>query len=268
MGTWDPPDVTSRGRPDWVPGRAFVVPASTGNVGRGEDGNVNNFAANSRARSSAVLVARSVADGGAVDGRSQRVEAHLPNWLRVVMYYSGNNDGPWRQLPAELFVPVWIDAQTRQIAAMDVDTAAAELAPYREVGRREWLETEAPLADVRGLIALPGAALRGIRGLFGEVRSVVADVRNVGGPARPMSAEELETRRRTAVMLRYQLERNPKQRDQIRKSVLEAGPTMARNAAGGAVTREQFDVWMMHNELSGVITADEAAQWRREAGFE
>jgi hypothetical protein len=42
---------------------------------------------------------------------------------------------------------------------------------------------------------------------------------------------------------------------------------MARNAAGGLVTREQFDVWMMRHELSGVITAAEFAQWRRGAGI-
>lgn len=259
--------MASRGSSEYVPGRAFVVPASTGNKGSGIDGNFNNFSANSRARSSTLLIARTVADGGPLHGSSQRVDVDLPNWLRVVMYYAGNNDGPWRELPAELHVPVSIDARTRRIAAMDVETAATELAAYREVGRREWLETEAPLSDVRAVVGLPGAALRGLRGFVSGVRSVVADVRNIGGPAQSLTPEELEKHRRTAVMLRYQLERNPKQHATIRKSVLEAGPMMARNAAGGSVTREQFDVWMMHNELSGVITAEEAAQWRREAGF-
>jgi hypothetical protein len=264
-GAWDPVTVNSQ-HAGWVAGRAFVVPSSTGNV----HGNENNFRADSRVRSSTVLVARSAADGGPLDPASKRIEVDLPNWLRVVMYYAGNNDGPWRQLPAELVVPVAIDARTRQIVAMDVDTAAEELAAYREVGRREWLETEAPLSDVRAVIGLPGAALRGLRGLVGEARSVVSDIRNIGGssPQKPMSAEELETRRRTATMLRYQLERNPKQYATIRKSVVEAGPMMARNLASGSITRQDFDVWMMHNELSGVITAAEVAQWLREAGIE
>lgn len=253
----------------WIAGRAFVVPASTGNRGSGLDGNFNNFSANARAASSTVLVARSVADGGPLDGQSRRIQADLPNWLRVVMYYAGNNDGPWRQLPAELFVPVAIDARTRQVVAMDVDTAAEELAAYREVGRREWLETEAPLSDVRAVIRFPGTVLRGLRGLGREVRSVASDIRGLGGGATtPPSAEELEMRRRTAVMLRYQLERDPKQYAKVRASVLTAGPMMVQNAAGGSVSRQDFDVWMMHNELSGVITAEEAARWRREAGMD
>lgn len=137
-------------RARWVAGRAFVVPSSTGNV----HGNENNFRADSRVRSSTMLVARSVADGGPLDGASRRIEADLPNWLRVVMYHVGTNDAPWRELPAELYVPVWIDGRTRQVAAMDVDTAATELAPYRQVSRREWLETEAPLSDVPAVIGL------------------------------------------------------------------------------------------------------------------
>jgi hypothetical protein len=82
-----------------------------------------------------------------------------------------------------------------------------------------------------------------------------------------LTTDELEAHRRTAVVLRYRLERDP-QYARIREAVLSAGPTMVRNAAGGSVTREQFDVWMMHNQLSGVITAAEAAQWRREAGMQ
>lgn len=42
---------------------------------------------------------------------------------------------------------------------------------------------------------------------------------------------------------------------------------MVRDAGGRSVTREQFDFWMMRTDLSGVITAAEAAQWRREAGM-
>jgi hypothetical protein len=74
-----------------VAGRAFVVPASTGNSGAGIDGNVNNFRANSRAESSTLLVAVSAADGAPVDGAAKRITARLPNWLRVVMYYAANS---------------------------------------------------------------------------------------------------------------------------------------------------------------------------------
>jgi len=210
-----------------VGGRAFVVPSSTANVGSAESGNFNNFAANARVKSSTVLVATSAADGGPVDPASKRITADLPNWLRFVMYYAGNNDGPWKQLPARLDVPVAIDAVARQVVALDVDGAVSELMPYREVGRREWLETEAPLSDVRAVFALPGVAVRAARGVVPWFREVVSDIRQIGDSTstpRTITPEELETRRRTAVMLRYQLERNPKDHARVRNSVLQAGP--------------------------------------------
>jgi hypothetical protein len=125
-----------------IPGRAFVVPACAGNVGSGADGNVNNFSANGRATSSTVLVATAAADGAPVDPASKRITARLPNWLRVVMYFAGNNADPAGDLPAELYVPVWIDAATRQIDALDVtqETAgvitAEEARQYRDVAGR------------------------------------------------------------------------------------------------------------------------------------
>ncbi|CAN5759446.1 hypothetical protein BH10ACT9_BH10ACT9_02140 [soil metagenome] len=252
-----------------VAGRAFVVPASTGNVGGGEDGNVNNLAANARATSSTVLVARSAADGGPVDPASIRITANLSNWLRLVLYYAGNNTGPWRELPAELDVPVWIDAGSRRISSLDVGTAEIELAAYREVGRREWLETEAPLADVRGLVALPLTALRGLRGALTGLREIAHEIRHLGDTTsehKPVPPEELEARRRTAAILRYQLERNPQQHAKLRASALQAGPEIARSTAGGAYPPAAFDAWIMSQETSGVISSAEAQQYCRDAG--
>jgi hypothetical protein len=251
-----------------VAGRAFVVPASTGNVGRGEDGNFNNFHANTRVTSTTVLVATSAQDGRPVDPASKRVTAALPNWLRFVMYYAGNNDGPWEKLPARLDVPVWIDARTRQVVSLDVDGAASELAAHREVGRREWLETEAPMSDVRALFALPGATERGVRGVVSGFREILGEIRHLGdstSPPRTITAEELEARRRTAVMLRYKLERSPKDYARVRKSALQAGPMMAANARGGSISAREFDAWLSDQELSGVVTAEEARQWRSDA---
>lgn len=252
-----------------VPGRAFVVPSSTGNIGSGEHGNVNNFRANSRARSTTLLVAVSAADGGRVDPAAKRITARLPNWLRIVMYYAGNNDGPWRSLPATLHVPVQIDRTTRQIDALDVDTAAAELAAYREIGRREWLQTEAPLSDVRAVLGLPGMLMRGLRRIGPEAKDLLGDIRNIGSATpvhRPISPEELETRRRTAIMLRYQLERNPKQHNKVRESALQAGPMIVQSTLGGSYPADEFDAWVMFQELSGAITPDEARRFRHEAG--
>jgi len=261
--------VPGRRAPELVAGRAFVVPASTGNVGHGEDGNFNNFHANARVRSTTVLVATSAQDGRPVDPASKRVTAALPNWLRFVMYYAGNNHGPWEKLPARLDVPVWIDAGTRQIVSLDVDRATSELAVHREVGRREWLETEAPLSDVRGLFALPGATVRGVRGAFSGIREILGEIRHLGdstSPHRTITPEELEARRRTAMILRYKLERSPKDYARVRASALQAGPMMAANARGGSISAQEFEVWLSDQELSGVVTAEEARQWRSEAG--
>ncbi|MGK2868119.1 MAG: hypothetical protein ACSLFA_16005 [Mycobacterium sp.] len=252
-----------------VAGRAFVVPASTGNIGSGEDGNVNNFRANSRARSSTLLVAVSAADGAPVDPSAKRITARLPNWLRMVMYYAGNNDGPWQELPAVLHVPVWIDVSTRQIEALDVDDAATELAGYRGVGRKEWLHTEAPLSDVRAVLGLPSMALRAARGVIPAVQDLVNDIRGIGDavPAhREISPAELETRRRTAAMLRFQLERDPKQCRKVRESALQAGPSIAQSTRAGRYPPAEFDAWVMFQHTSGVITDEEAQQFRHEAG--
>ena len=40
---------------------------------------------------------------------------------------------------------------------------------------------------------------------------------------------------------------------------------MAANARGGAISAQEFDAWLSDQELSGVVTAQEAQQWRREA---
>ncbi|MGB5148877.1 MAG: hypothetical protein WBN99_02455 [Mycobacterium sp.] len=252
-----------------VAGRAFVVPASTGNIGSGEDGNVNNFRANSRAKSSTLLVAVSAADGSPVDPAAKRITARLPNWLRLVMYYAGNNDGPWQELPAVLHVPVWIDVSTRQIEALDVDGAARELAGHRAVGRKEWLHTEAPLSDVRAVFRLPSMAVRTARAVGPAVRDLVNDIRSIvdANPAhREIFPAELETRRRTAVMLRYQLERDPKQYRKVRESALQAGPSIVQSTLAGSYPPAAFDAWVMFQHTSGVITDEEAQRFRDEAG--
>lgn len=246
-----------------------MVPASTGNIGSGVDGNVNNFRVNSRARSSSLLVAVSAADGAPVDPGTKRIIARLPNWLRVVMYYAGNNDGPWQQLPAVLHVPVGIDVSTRQIETLDVDGAAAELATYRAVGREHWLHTEAPLADVRAVFSLPAMAARAARAVVPAVRDLVDDIRSIGdtnSAHRQVSPEELETRRRTAVMLRYKLERDPKLHNKVRESALQAGPVIAQSTRAGSYPPAEFDAWVMFQHTSGAITDEEARRFRAEAG--
>lgn len=126
-----------------VRGRALVVPHSTADLGCRSDGNASHVSAMSRVRSSTLLVAQSADDGRPVSGDSQRVKCTLPNWLVFVMNDGGSGDGGGDGLPAELHVPVFIDAATRHIVDLDVSGAEADLEPYRSVGTREWAELEA-----------------------------------------------------------------------------------------------------------------------------
>lgn len=257
-----------------VRGRALVVPSSTGNVGSGsEDGNFNNFTAKSRAKSATRLVAVSAEDGGPVPSDSQRVICDLPNWVRMVMHDAGTNDGQHAHLPAEIHVPVLIDVASRTIVALDVDATAAELEPYREVGTREWKETEAVLAPVRNAVKLPGVVAREVPSTLKSWKKAVTDLREDLRPNAPMrdeplSANELEQQRRTANQLKYVLERDPKQYGKVRESALQAGPQMAQGVAAGSYPRHAFAAWLVFQETSGVITPQEVAALRLTAGLE
>lgn len=256
-----------------VRGRALVVPSSTGNVGSGmDDGNFNNFTAKSKAKSSTRLVAVSAEDGGPVSTESQRVEAYIPNWVRMVMHDAGTNHGQSEHLPAELHLPVFIDVASRQIVELDVDGATRELEPYRAIGTREWKETEAVLAPVRNAVKLPGVVAREVPSALKGWKKTLGDFRDDLSPGAPMRDEprppkELEQMRRTANQLRYSLEQDPKQRGKIRDSALQAGPQMAQGVAAGSYPRHAFQEWLMFQETSGVISADEVAAYRQTAGL-
>ena len=245
-------------------GRARVVPTTAANLGDGVDGNMNNFTAKSAAKSTVILEAVRADDGGAVAPGSQRVTAHLPNWLRHVLHDAGSNEGEWADLPAEVVVPVLLDATDRTIAAVDVDAAAAELEAYRAVGTRAFKENDAVLAPVRAAIKLPGLAVREGREFVSTWREAFRD-RGGGVKDEPLDPVELEQRRRSAAILRVALERKPKEREKIRSGVLAHGPSMAASVRAGVYPSHDFDAWVMYQETSGVITADEAAAFRRDA---
>ena len=248
-----------------VRGRARVVPTSTGNVGDGPDANVINLSAKAAATSSTTLVALSAEDGGPVVSTAQQVTAQLPNWLRYVMHDAGSNEAAAAELPAEIEVPVLIDAAERTIVSMDVAAAVAELEPLRAIGTREFREDEAPLAPVRSAIKLPGQAVRETKGLFSTWGRALSSLREPGADE-PLDPDELEKQRRTAAMLRVQFERNPKQREQVRRSVLSSGPSMAADVRARAYPSHAFAAWVDFQETSGVITAAEAAALRESAG--
>ena len=120
-----------------------------------------------------------------------------------------------------------VDPATGGVVALDVDDAARELDPYREVATRWWKETEAPLADLREITSLPGDAVRGVKGLAGTWRRAVADMRADvagGGYAPAHGDEEREQLRRSSATVRHRLQANPKQLAKVRASALAAGP--------------------------------------------
>jgi hypothetical protein len=237
-------------------GRALVVPYYARNVLDNE----SNVSADSRAKTELMLVASSA--------EQQRVVASVPNWLRIVLYYAGSNYGPSEHLPAEIHVPVRIDPASGRIVEVDVDQAAAELAAYRDVAVQEWKEEEAPLADVRGAVALPGETVRAAKGLLGTWRDALSGLREERSNA-PASdshtAAEAEQSRRTANALKYNLAREPKKASKARASALEAGPMMVANVKGGSMSAADFETWLQFQETSGAISSDEAEQWRRAA---
>jgi hypothetical protein len=243
----------------------LVAPESTLPVA----GNVNQFSANGRVRCRVALEPLTAQGRGEL----QVVGAWLPNWLHTVLYHVGSNYNLGPSLPAELDIPVLLEAGTTRIAEVDVDATIAELERFREIGRKEWLETGAVLAPVRNAVQLPGAAVRGIKGLFGSWREAASDFRGElasepGQPPKPAwGPKEIEQMRRTALQQRRALARNPKMRAKVRASVMSAAPGMVEGVKQGVRAEADVEAWIMSHEVSEILTPEEAAALRREAAL-
>jgi hypothetical protein len=146
---------------------------------------------------------------------------------------------------------------------IDLDAVAEQLAPYRDVAVRWWKSDEAPLANVREGLALPGEATRGIKSLASTWRDAVAEARS-DEPSAP-SPEEHEQRQRTAKMLKHDLTARPKRLAKVRASALQAGPMMVQNVKSGSMSSADFESWLQFQLTSGAIDEAEAQQWRAEA---
>jgi hypothetical protein len=245
------------------PGRAVVVPHSALTYGD----NVSNFTHDAHVQCVILLAP-------AGEAEQQRIRARLPNWLRLTLHYSGSNHGFGDQLPAQVDVPVFFEDGTTRIAEMDVDATAAELERYREIARRHWLETEAPLASARGIVAAPREGLRGAKGLLATWRGAARDLKDdLGGakegkPLKPAwSPAEVEHMRKTAIQQGHYYARNPKERDRARASALSAAPQYAAGLKGGVRHPADVEAWLMTQEASGIFSAEEAAAFRRDAGL-
>jgi hypothetical protein len=190
-----------------------------------------------------------------------------------VLYHVGSNYAIGPSLPAELDIPVLVETGTDRVDAIDVDATVAELEHFHEMGRQEWLETGAVLAPVRNAIKLPGAALTGIRGLLGEWREDAAGLREdikggQKGPPRPSwSPKEIEQMRRTAMQQRIAFKRDAELRAKVRANAMIQGPSLVAGYKAGTVHATDVEAVIMSHEVSEILTPEEAATLRRDAGL-
>ena len=87
----------------------------------------------------------------------------------------------------------------------------------------------------------------------------------MAGPDANQAEAEAEQSRRTANMVKHDLQRKPKQLTKVRASALQAGPLMVENVMSGSMSNADFETWLRFQLTSGAITDEEAEQWRRQA---
>ena len=256
----------SRGqREHTVHGRAWVAPTGT----RAAYGNENNLSANARVRCEVHLTALSAADGSPVDPALTKLRADLPNWLLYVFHSAGSNDELAKHLPSRIEVSVAIGVQSRRCVALDVDSAAAELQPYREAAVEDWKHAGSALAGVRNVIAAPKMGMRALRGLKDGLRDVVSDIRSIGAsgsgaPPKPSwKPEEVEQMRRQAVILSLRYQQHPDEHARARMSAMQSLPSHAAQAAAGGIHPDDFQALLMRELVSNAISAEEADGFRR-----
>jgi len=245
----------------------MVVPFQTSDTIQ----NHSNFTSRDRVKLVLPLILLSTDNGPATRTGQQRINARVPNWLRVVFYYAGTNDGPWESLPRNAEVSVTADPETEEILSADIEGAEAEYEQYRKVAVDWWKLTEAPLSPVRTAIRLPGLARKFSRDAVREAKDVVKEIRNIGStePAEPQirSEEELEQIRRSSDMVGLSLRDDPKRREKFRESALQGGPMMADQVKGGTRQAADFELFLEMNQRYGVITEEEVTEWSRRAGL-
>ena len=92
-----------------------------------------------------------------------------------------------------------------------------------------------------------------------------------GRPAPPKgpawNEKEVEQARRTAVTLRYRFEKHAQEHAKLRASTLASAPSQAEQVIAGYRHPLDFEHWLMYQEVFGVISTDEANDYRRQAGL-
>ncbi len=197
----------------------------------------------------------------------------IPGRAFVVPHDVGNVYGNVNELA--------VNAKVLTHVRLEISSTTDNRPEYREVARRFWLETEAPLAPIRVVKQLPRVAIREGKELLSTWRKALGDFKDElqadsatgtdGRPAPPKgpawNEKEVEQARRTAVTLRYRLEKHPQEHAKLRASTLTAAPSQAEQVIAGYRHPLDFEHWLMYQEVSGVISTDEANDYRRQAGL-
>jgi len=250
-----------------VGGKAMLVPYQTEDT----EFNTSNFTSRDRVKISLPLVLVEMEGRPVADAKRQRVDARVPNWLRMIFNFAGSTYGPWEKLPRNTFVPVWVVPETGQIVDVDISAAETEYEPYREVAVRYWKLTEAPLAPVRTVASLPGRAPKFLKNLVAEVKDLGSDIKSLGdtGPGKPhiYDEKELEQIRRTSDQVGLSLRNKPKELEKFRQNALSAGDAVADRVKADPRHAQELEVFLDMNLRYGAITGDEAREWRSRAGL-
>ncbi|MGK2931936.1 MAG: hypothetical protein ACSLFD_04085 [Solirubrobacterales bacterium] len=251
-----------------VSGKAMLVPFQTLDD---ELFNTSNLTSRDRVKISLPLVLVETDAGPVTGGKRQRVDARVPNWLRVVFCYSGSTYGPWEKLPRNTFVAVSVVPETGQIVDVGIAAAEAEYEQYREVAVKYWKLTEAPLAPVRTVASLPGRAPKFLKSLVRELKDVAGEIRHLGdtGPSDPHAYDEkeLEQIRRNADQVGLSLRNKPKELEKFRQSALSAGDIVADRVKADPRHAQELEVFLDMNLRYGAITEEEAGAWRARGGL-
>ena len=250
-----------------VPGKAMLVPHQAVDT----EFNTSNLTSRDRVKISLPLVLVETDAGPVPDAKRQRVDARVPNWLRVIFYYAGSTYGPWEKLPRNTFVAVSVIPETGQIVDVDVAAAETEYEPYREVAVKYWKLTEAPLAPVRSVASLPGRAPKFLRNLVEEVKDLGNDIRSIGdtGPGEPhiYDEKELEQIRRTSDQVGLSFRNKPEELAKFRQNALSAGDSIADRVKADPRHAQELEVFLDMNLRYGAITEEEAGAWRARSGL-
>lgn len=109
----------------------------------------------------------------------QRAQFEAPNWVGMLVASHATT------YLRHIDIPVWAD-EHNTIQRVDVPALLQELEPQREAASRTWGQHEGVLADVHQLVQAPKKLLGLLRGVPGEIKDLVKDIKGIGKGETPL----------------------------------------------------------------------------------